>query len=98
MPVPKRKTSKRRRDQRSANKGIKPKQITGCQTCGAPSATHAACAECGYYKGVKVLRTKLDRMETRGKVRQEQEEKRRARMSGVTEDHKEADDASVDVK
>lgn len=82
MPVPKRKTSKRRRDQRSANKGIKPKQITGCQTCRAPLAPHSACKECGYYKGEKVLRTRLERMEVRGKVRQEREEKRHARLSG----------------
>lgn len=82
MPVPKRKVSRSRRDKRSANKGIKPKQITGCQTCQAPIAPHQACQECGYYKGAKVLRTKLERMETRGKLRQEREDKRQARMGG----------------
>jgi large subunit ribosomal protein L32 len=70
MPTPKRKVSKRRRDQRSANKGIKPKAITGCQTCQAPIMPHQACKECGYYKGIKVLRTKIDRMYVRGQARE----------------------------
>ncbi len=61
MPVPKRKRSKRRRDQRFANKGMKVKAISKCAQCTAPIATHVACKECGYYKGVKVLSTKSDR-------------------------------------
>lgn len=68
--TPKRKTSKRRRDQRSANKAIKPAAITSCLTCQSPLATHSACRDCGYYKGVKVLTTKLDRMHKRGEVLQ----------------------------
>ena len=72
MPVPKRKTSKRRRDQRSANKGIRPKAISGCLTCQAPIAAHAVCKECGYYKGVKILQTKTDRMHKRAQVQQSQ--------------------------
>jgi large subunit ribosomal protein L32 len=75
MPVPKRKTSKKRRDQRSASKGIKPKAITGCQTCQAPIAPHQACKECGYYKGIKILKTKTDRMYTRGQARETKEAK-----------------------
>lgn len=78
MPTPKRKLSRKRRDQRSANKGIKPKSVAQCQTCQAPLATHAACQGCGYYKGVKVLRTKTDRMYERGKVREAKESKMRA--------------------
>jgi len=79
MPTPKRKLSRARRDKRSANKGIKPKAITGCQTCQAPIAPHQACKECGYYKGVKMLRTKTDRLYARGQSRQAKEEKLRAR-------------------
>ena len=70
MPVPKRKVSRARRDKRSANKGIKPKTLTGCQTCQAPIMPHQACFECGYYKGKKILRTKTDRMYTRGQARE----------------------------
>ena len=32
---------------------------------------HQVCKECGYYKGIKVLRTKTDRMHERGKILQE---------------------------
>ena len=70
MPVPKRKLSRKRRDQRSANKGLKPKSISGCQTCQAPMMSHQVCRECGYYKGVKVLRTKTERLYARGQARE----------------------------
>jgi large subunit ribosomal protein L32 len=70
MPTPKRKVSKSRRDMRSACKGIKPKSVSGCQTCQAPILPHMVCQECGYYKGKKVLRTKTDRMYARGQARQ----------------------------
>ena len=78
MPVPKRKLSRKRRDQRSANKGIKPKSLASCQTCKAPTMPHQVCADCGYYKGVKVLRTKTDRLYTRGLAREAREVKARA--------------------
>jgi large subunit ribosomal protein L32 len=71
MGVPKRKLSRSRRDSRSANKGIRPQMVTGCLTCQAPVMPHQVCQECGYYKGVKVLRTKVDRLHARGKARQE---------------------------
>ena len=61
MPVPKRKTSKSRRDMRSANKGLKPCSITTCKECGVAMMPHQACSSCGYYKGRKILSTKVDR-------------------------------------
>ena len=82
MPVPKRKLSRKRRDQRSANKGIKPKSIAACQTCQAPIMPHVVCADCGYYKGTKVLRTKTDRLYARGQAREAREVKRRAMQPG----------------
>ncbi len=84
MPVPKRKHSRARRDSRSANKGIKPKAVASCQTCQEPIATHAACSSCGYYKGVKVLKTKSDRLHGRVQTRQTQELKHRAK-NAITE-------------
>lgn len=71
MPVPKRKVSKARRDKRSAGK----KKVTAdvlvrCQTCEAPVIPHQVCKECGHYKGVKVIRTKTDRLYERNQVRQ----------------------------
>ena len=81
MPVPKRKTSQSRRDKRSANKGIKPKMVAACQTCQGPLAPHQACFGCGYYKGIKIFKTKTDRMYERGKERDSREVKMRAHQA-----------------
>lgn len=70
MPVPKRKTSKARRDQRSSTKFIRPQAITACLNCSAALSPHQACAECGFYKGRKVLTTKIERVLKRGEARQ----------------------------
>ena len=72
MGVPKRKRSRARRDSRHANKGVKVKAIVGCQNCSEPLITHAACTKCGFYKGVKVMVTKMDRAVKRGQSRQAQ--------------------------
>lgn len=70
MPVPKRKVSKSRRDKRHANKGIKVKSFTFCVQCAEPLLPHQVCTVCGFYKGEKVLATKLDRMVKRREERQ----------------------------
>lgn len=70
MPVPKRKTSKRRRNQRHANKGLDVQTITHCPNSGSPMMPHTVCLESGYYKGVKVMRTKQDRLQARGLKKQ----------------------------
>jgi hypothetical protein len=36
-----------------------------CQTCHKPIAPHQVCRECGYYRGIKVLRTKEERTQER---------------------------------
>jgi large subunit ribosomal protein L32 len=64
MPVPKRKVSRARRDKRSANWGIKPQIPSFCFNgiCeGEPKLPHVVCTKCGFYKGKKVMTTKLDR-------------------------------------
>ncbi len=61
MGVPKRKRSKARRDSRFANKGIKADAGTQCQNCKGPVLMHAACSNCGFYKGKKVLITRTER-------------------------------------
>lgn len=78
MPVPKRKHSRSRRDKRSANKGLEAKAIASCQTCQTPVLPHQVCFECGYYKGVKIVKTKTDRMHERGQARKEKEIKKKA--------------------
>lgn len=77
MGVPKRKRSRARRDSRHAHKALKVKALVGCNNCEAPLITHAACTNCGFYKGVKVLETKMDRTIKRGKARQAQAARRK---------------------
>ena len=61
MPVPKRKHSRARRDKKHANKFITPKTFSSCNECNTPAMPHQACLTCGFYKGKKILTTKLDR-------------------------------------
>ena len=75
MPVPKRKTSKSRRDKRSSTWFIRPKAIATCSNCSHPVSPHIACNECGFYKGAKVLRTKVERSLKRGETRRAQQAK-----------------------
>lgn len=69
MPVPKRKTSKRRRDQRQSAKFIRPQQFAACSNCESPVGGHQACGSCGFYKGKKVLVSKLERAVKRQELR-----------------------------
>jgi large subunit ribosomal protein L32 len=55
MVVPKRKTSKSRRNKRSANKGLRSPGLSLCPQCDEPKLPHRACFSCGYYKDIKVL-------------------------------------------
>lgn len=86
MPVPKRKHSRARRDSKHANKALKVKAFTQCQQCQHPLATHQACPECGYYKGVKVLRTKDERAELRTEVRKVKEQQNKERNAAKQAD------------
>jgi large subunit ribosomal protein L32 len=90
MPVPKRKTSKSRRDKRSSNKAMKPSNVVACQTCQAPVLPHQLCWECGYYKGVKVTRTKSDRMHERVQARKVKEEQTQAAGGAAKEEPSES--------
>lgn len=55
MPQPKRKTSKSRRDKRRTHYKATPSQTMTCPQCNSAKLTHAACPECGYYNGRKVI-------------------------------------------
>ncbi|HJZ23474.1 MAG TPA: 50S ribosomal protein L32 [Candidatus Babeliales bacterium] len=83
MPVPKRKLSKSRRDKRSANKGIMMHGFGTCSNCTKPVLPHSACLECGFYKGEKVLETKMDRAMARGKKVEERQESLAAKQEAV---------------
>lgn len=80
MPCPKRKTSKQRRNKRSANKGLDVQTFTHCPNSGVPVMPHTVCAESGYYKGVKVFETKAERAERRKQKRAASEVRRKQSM------------------
>lgn len=59
MAVPKRRTSRSKRNMRRANHDkVTPVQLVPCPNCGEPTVTHRACGACGMYKGKAVLATK----------------------------------------
>jgi large subunit ribosomal protein L32 len=51
MAVPKRKTSRSRRDKRRAQHGISVPRLQLCPTCKQPKRTHRVCPNCKTYKG-----------------------------------------------
>ena len=75
MPVPKRKTSKSRRDMRQACKFIRPKIFSICTNCSGPVSSHIACPTCGFYKGKQVVASKFDRAIKRNEIRMAQAQK-----------------------
>jgi large subunit ribosomal protein L32 len=62
MGVPKKRTSKMRRDRRrAANNKLKTAvQVIKCGNCGAPTMPHRICPACGFYNGKKVARGSAD--------------------------------------
>lgn len=55
MAVPKKKTSKSRKNMRRAHDFLTPANYSACPKCKAPKLPHRACASCGTYKGREVL-------------------------------------------
>lgn len=55
MAVPKRKTSKARRDKRRANWKLAVPGVVACPQCGEPKMQHRVCKACGYYNGKEVI-------------------------------------------
>ena len=54
MAVPKKKTSKSRRNMRRSHDGLTATSSIVCADCGEPKLLHRACSSCGHYKGRKV--------------------------------------------
>jgi len=55
MAVPKKRTSKRRRDMRRSHHALKATAaVMLCPTCGEPKLMHHLCASCGTYRGRQV--------------------------------------------
>lgn len=61
MAVPKRKTSKARRDKRrAANIKMEAPQFIACPKCHEPKMPHRICSECGFYDGKEFIQVKED--------------------------------------
>jgi len=54
MAVPKKKTSKSKRDMRRAHDSLKAPSLSVCPQCKEPKIPHRACPSCGTYKGKDV--------------------------------------------
>ncbi len=55
MAVPKKKTSKSRRDQRRSHHYVVTGQADSCANCGETKQRHHVCFSCGYYRGRLVI-------------------------------------------
>ena len=54
MAVPKRKTSKSRRNMRRSHHRLPKAAFTECSNCGEHKRPHHVCLSCGYYDGREV--------------------------------------------
>lgn len=54
-PVPKKKTSKSKRDMRRSHHALVPANLVECAQCHSKKQQHHICPSCGYYDGRKVL-------------------------------------------
>lgn len=55
MPVPKRKTSKARRDKRRTHWKLSLRGMALCPRCQEAKLPHRVCPKCGYYKDRQVV-------------------------------------------
>jgi large subunit ribosomal protein L32 len=55
MGVPKRKTSKSRRDKRRTHDRLPTPGMSTCAQCGAVQLPHRICPSCGFYKGREII-------------------------------------------
>ncbi len=55
MAVPKKKTSKSKKNMRRAHDSISAPGISTCPQCQEPKRPHRTCANCGTYKGKEVI-------------------------------------------
>ncbi|NLN06298.1 MAG: 50S ribosomal protein L32 [Firmicutes bacterium] len=57
MAVPKRKTSKQRKNKRRTHWKLTVPGLVSCPQCHEPKLPHHVCVHCGYYKGEEVVET-----------------------------------------
>ncbi len=60
MAVPKRRTSRARRDKRRSHDAAPLPPRSNCPQCGEPKLPHRVCANCGTYRGRTLIQTDED--------------------------------------
>ncbi len=60
MIVPKRRTSKARKNKRRSHDALSRPSQSSCPQCSEPKAPHRICSNCGTYRGRTVLQTDED--------------------------------------
>ncbi len=55
MAVPKKKTSKSKKNMRRSHDSISAPGISTCSQCQEPKLPHRVCANCGTYKGKEII-------------------------------------------
>ena len=55
MAVPKKKTSRSRRDKRRTHKRLNVPTYVTCPQCNEPKLPHKVCLNCGTYKGREII-------------------------------------------
>ena len=64
MAVPKRRTTRSKRDMRRAQHDkVTAPTVVPCANCGEPTVPHRVCPSCGHYKGAQVVAKKADATE-----------------------------------
>lgn len=56
MAVPKKKTSKSRKNKRRSHWKAQSPTLTKCSQCHQPKPSHTVCPNCGYYAGREVVK------------------------------------------
>jgi large subunit ribosomal protein L32 len=72
MAVPKKRTTKSRRDKRRQHIFLKKPNLSKCPKCGRFILPHTVCSFCGYYKGKEVIDV-LAKMTKKEKKQREKE-------------------------
>ena len=60
MAVPKRRTSRSRKNMRRSHDAIGTPARSTCPQCGEPKLPHRVCSNCGTYRGREVIQTEED--------------------------------------
>jgi large subunit ribosomal protein L32 len=74
MGVPKSKRSRMRAKRTRAHLKVIPPNLEVCPQCGALKEHHKVCLECGYYRGLKLIKSAQEIREEKEKRRKEKRE------------------------